>query len=285
MGIYDVKVDEVGRPLSDKITVVADVDALNRRIAAEFGDLLEEKTQRGELLTILAPVGALDYRYFVKEAERRGLSCANLRSINMDEYLDDSGDWIPKTHPLSFRRFMDETFFSLLPQKNRPKPENIVFPDPTDPDAVTQLIDEIGGADVFWSGFGISGHVAFNDPPVMLGEPDDLESFRQSRTRAIEIGEMSTTQMLMGATDGNSEILPRRAVTLGMYEILRTKRMHLTFMRNWHAGVWRRALLGPVTQRFPGSLTQTHPNLAITMTELAAALPRVNTLQATGEHA
>jgi glucosamine-6-phosphate deaminase len=54
-------------------------------------------------------------------------------------------------------------------------------------------------------------------------------------------------------------------------------------MRNWHAGLWRRAFLGPVTQEFPGSLLQEHPNLTITMTELAAAVPMVHTAQATGE--
>lgn len=285
MGIYDVSVSNLPKALRDKITIVENVDALNRRIASEFADLLEQKTERNEMLTIIVPVGAIDYRYFVKEIGRRGLNCRNLRTINMDEYVDDSGEWIPKTHPLSFRRFMDETFFSLIPEADRPEPENIIFPNPHNPEAVTHLIDQIGGADVFWSGFGISGHIAFNDPPAVLGEANDIKSFRLSRTRMIRVGDMSTTQMLMGATDGNSEILPRRAMTVGMYEILKTKRMHLTFMRNWHAGVWRRALLGPVTQEFPGSLAQEHPNVVITMTKLAAALPRVNALQATGEEA
>jgi hypothetical protein len=68
-----------------------------------------------------------------------------------------------------------------------------------------------------------------------------------------------------------------------MYEMLKSRKLHLTFMRNWHAGLWRRALLGPVSQSFPGSLVQEHPNVEITMTELAARLPLVNTAQATGE--
>lgn len=283
MGIYDVSVSGLPGSLREKITVVRDVDALNRSIACEFADLLEEKTERDEMLNAIVPVGPLDFRYFVDEVRRRGLSCRNLRSINMDEYLDNSGRWIEKEHPLSFRRYMEESFFSLLPDRDRPLPENIVFPDPYDPGSLTKLIDEIGGADIFWSGFGISGHVAFNDPPGMVGEPDDLDSFRESRTRIIHVGEMSTTQMLMGATDGNSEVLPRRAITMGMYEILKTKKLHLTFMRSWHAGVWRRALLGPVTQSFPGSLVQMHPDLEVTMTLLASQVPRINTLQATGE--
>ena len=54
-------------------------------------------------------------------------------------------------------------------------------------------------------------------------------------------------------------------------------------MRNWHAGLWRRALLGPVTSSFPGSLLQKHPNLEIIIDRLAAERTIVNTAQETGE--
>lgn len=283
MGLYDLAVSELPATWQRAITVVPNGEELNRRIAAEFADMLEEKAERSEILTVIAPVGPLDYRLFVEEIERRDLSCENLRTINMDEYLDDDGRLIPKNHPLSFRRFMDETFFARLDPAKRPPPEQIIFPDPHEPERVTDLIDEIGGADVCWAGFGITGHVAFNDPPAMLGEADDLESFRASKTRTLTISPMSTAQMLMGGTNGNREVLPSRAVTVGMYEILKSKKLHLTFMRGWHAGLWRRAVLGTVSQCFPGSLVQEHPNVEITMTELAARVPMVNTAQATGE--
>ncbi len=285
MSLYDVTVDKLPAALRSKVTVVRDHAALNNRVAVEFADLLEEKIRCKEMLTIIAPVGPLDYRCFAAEMKKRGLSGRNLRTVNMDEYLDKKDRLIPVSHPLSFRRFMEETFFSQLPKNERPLPENVVFPDPSAPEKVTQLIDEIGGADICWAGFGITGHVAFNDPPAMLGEPADLKSFRNCKTRKLTVSPMSAAQMLMGGVNGNYEALPARAVTIGMYEMLKSKRFHCTFMRNWHAGLWRRAFLGPVTPEFPGSLLQEHPNLTITMTELAAAVPMVNTAQATGEEA
>ena len=283
--LYGIEVKDLPDRLKSRITVVLDWDALNRRIACEFADLLEEREGQGSCLTIIAPVGPLDYRYFVDEAQRRGLSCRRLRTINMDEYLDDAGEWLSTSHPLSFRKYMEDTFFGLLPESDRPESENIYFPDPSDPGGITKLVTEIGGADVCWGGLGISGHFAFNDPPAMLGEPDDLNSFRQCRTREVAISPMSTAQMAMGGTFGNLDILPAKAMTLGMYELLKSRKIHMTFMRNWHAGLWRRAFLGPVTQDFPGSLLQEHPNLEITMTELAARPPTVHTAQATGEDA
>ena len=87
----------------------------------------------------------------------------------------------------------------------------------------------------------------------------------------------------MGGVHGNWDILPRRACTLGMKELYASKRVHLTFIRSWHSGGLRRALFGPVTGEFPGSLMQDHPNLEITMTEIAAAPPIINLSQDTGE--
>jgi glucosamine-6-phosphate deaminase len=283
MDIYSLTVQELPESLKRKVTVVANLDALNQAVAAEFADSLEEKQKAGELLTVIAPVGPLDYRYFAAEVKRRDLSCRHLRTINMDEYLDDQDRLISSDHPLSFRRFMEQTFFSRLDPQARPHPENIIFPDPEKPESVTELIDRIGGADLCWGGLGITGHFAFNDPPEMLGEAEDLESFRNCRTRKLTISPMSRAQMAMGGTNGNLEILPQRAVTIGMYEMLKSRRIQLTFMRSWHAGLWRRALLGEVTSAFPGSLIQEHPNYSIIMTELAAARPLLNVAQATGE--
>ena len=65
--------------------------------------------------------------------------------------------------------------------------------------------------------------------------------------------------------------------------MLKTKHFGQIMMRNWHAGLWRRALLGPVSRGFPGSLLQEHPNLTVTMTELAAAVPLLDAYQDTGE--
>ena len=280
---YELTVNELPERWQGILTVVPTVGDLHRRVAVEFADLLENAIAANRMLTVICPVGPLDYRAVAAEIRRRGLSCEGLRTINMDEYLAPDGNLIPVTHPLSFRRFMEETFFANLPKGSRPAPENVMFPDPDVPGEVTALIDEIGGADICWAGFGITGHVAFNDPPGMTGEPDDLDHFRSCKTRKVTISPMSTAQMAMGGTNGNTEILPRRAVTVGMYEMLKSRRFHLTFMRNWHAGLWRRALLGPVTPSFPGSLLQEHPSLTITMTALAAAPPMVNTAQATGE--
>jgi glucosamine-6-phosphate deaminase len=282
MDIYAVAKDAFSQHTHIPITVVRDHAALNERIAAEFVALLREKSARDEMLVAVLPVGPLDYTFFADAVTREGLSCRNLITYNMDEYLDDHNELIPVDHPLSFRRYMEESFFGRLPEDARPLPENVRFPDPQAPERTTEFFESIGGADIVWGGLGLTGHFAFNDPPEP-GEKFTIEDVRDSRTRCLTICRESMTQMAMGGTNGNVDIIPKRAVTLGMHELRMSKRVHMTFMRSWHAGVWRRAFFGPVTPQCPGSFLQEHANIEITMAEIAAEPPIVNVTQATGE--
>lgn len=274
--------DAFSRRRSFPFTLVDNVDELNRRVARQAVDLIQAANAANRPLLMIVPVGPLDYTYWARLCNEENVSCAGLSTICMDEYLDDADGPIPVNHPLSFRAFVQRTLIDPLRSKLRPDPANVRFPDPHEPGASTALVERFGGADICFGGMGITGHFAFNDPPEP-GEPVVDDDVRRSRTRTLTISRESTTQMAMGGVDGNWDILPRRAVTLGMYELLLSKRIHLTFMRSWHAGVLRRALFGPVTGRFPGSFVQDHPRVEITITRLAARVPLCNLAQATGE--
>lgn len=282
MSIYETDFEDFSRLRPYTFNLVADVDELNRRIAREAVDAIKAAGEAGRQVLMILPVGPLDYGYWARLCNEERVSCEPLISMNMDEYLDEDDAWISEDHPLSFRRFIRSTFIDRLDPELRPDPANIRFPDPDEPEAATALIESFGGADLCIGGFGITGHLAFNDPPEP-GEPLVDEEVRTSRTRKLTISRESTTQMAMGGVNGNLEVLPRRAVTVGMYELLMSKKIHLTFMRSWHAGVFRRALFGPVTGACPGSFVQEHDNVEVTVTRLAARPPVLDVSQATGE--
>lgn len=282
MNIYETEFEDFSRLRPYPFTRVADVDELNRRIAREAVNAIRAAGEAGRQVLMILPVGPLDYHYWATLCNEERVSCEPLVTITMDEYLDENDASISEDDPLSFRRFVRTTFIDRLDPALRPAPENVRFPDPDDPGASTALIESFGGADLCFGGMGITGHLAFNDPPEP-GEPVIDEEVRSSRTRKLTISRESTTQMAMGGVNGNLEVLPRRAVTLGMYELLMSKKLHLTFMRSWHAGVLRRALFGPVTGSCPGSFVQEHDNVEVTVTRLAARPPILNVSQATGE--
>jgi glucosamine-6-phosphate deaminase len=274
--------DDFARHRRFRFDLVANCDELNRKIAREAVDLIKAASAKNRPILIIVPVGPLDYSYWARLLNEEKVSCAGLTTMGMDEYLDDADQAIAHAHPLSFHGYVHRTLVDPLKPKLRPDPANVRFPDPREPEAATALIESFGGADVCYGGMGITGHFAFNDPPGP-GEPMIDDEVRNTRTRRLTIPRESATQMAMGGVNGNWDILPRRAVTLGMYELLLSKRIHLTFMRAWHAGVLRRALFGPVTGRCPGSFIQEHPRVDVTLTRLAAKVPLCNVAQATGE--
>jgi len=279
---YTIPFDEFSRLQQWQFTKVADVAALNQLVAEEVTSALKQVTHEGRKLMVICPVGPLNYSYWASLMNRERTNGTHLVTVNMDEYVGEDGSLVDESHPMSFRRFMQETFFSRLEGNARVPKENIHFPFPECPEAATRLMEAHGGADLCYGGMGLTGHFAFNDPPAP-GEPCDDGQGRNSRTRVIRIGRESQAQMCMGGTGGNWEIIPQSAITLGMYELLLSKCIHLTFMRSWHAGVMRRALFGPVTSRCPGSFIQQHPNVKVTLTELAAQLPLIHVAQRLAE--
>ena len=279
MDYYAVTKDDFHKHSPHRFTVVPDLDALDHRCAEELADIIAANNARGKDTVAILPVGPLRYAIFAEIFNARKLDLSRFISLNMDEYLGPDGELIPEEHPLSFRAFMKKGLVANLDPARNFKLDNLRFPDPHAPEKTTAFIHAVGGADIVYGGFGITGHFAFNDPPEP-DEPADVDAVANSLTRVVTIARESQAQMAMGGTGGNTEILPKTAITIGMKEMRASKKVHLTFMRSWHAALFRRALFGPKDPRFPGSLLQDHPNLEVTLTELAATLPLLNVAQA-----
>ena len=70
-------------------------------------------------------------------------------------------------------------------------------------------------------------------------------------------------------------MIPLRAVTVGMKEILSSRRLHFYCNRPWHNAVVRRVLHGPVTAACPASLLRTHGDAILTVADFVANPPDI----------
>jgi glucosamine-6-phosphate deaminase len=193
--------------------------------------------------------------------------------INMDEYLTADGlDWIPARDPLAFRRHMDERFYGRLHPDLAPPAAHRVWPDPRDPGNVARVIEREGGVDVCFGGVGITGHVAFNDPPEP-GEGTTADAFARLPTRVVRLSRETVLINSVTAARGNIDRIPRLAVTVGMKEILASGKVRLYMNREWQSAIVRKLLHGPVTPAVPASLLQQHPDAHVTITEHVAQEP------------
>ena len=201
------------------------------------------------------------------------VSCRNTLFINMDEYLTDHDGWISQDHLLSFRGYMQRCFYDLLHTDLAPSAIHRVFPDPQEPEAVPRLIDARGGVDACFGGIGINGHLAFNEPPEP-GHAMGIEEFAALPTRVLNLSRETRTINSV-TVGGEISVVPKRAITVGMKEILASRQLRFYCNRQWQSGVIRRALHGPLTPACPASLLRTHPDASVTIAEYVAAPPNI----------
>lgn len=256
---------ELGRGSGVHIRVGGGAEALAQWMAEEIAQVIALNNRLDRPTCLIVPVGPVgQYEPLARIIAEEHLDCTRVTLINMDEFLDDNGHWIDPAHPLSFRGFMDRAFYALLPPSVHFSPENRVFPDPADPGAAGALIAERGGVDVCFAGIGLNGHLAFNEP-----EPVSADEFRARPARVLAIAPESRAHMAVNLSCAIG-LIPERAVTLGMREILAARRLSLYANRPWQCGVVRQALHGPVSALCPASFIQTHADASLTLADFVA---------------
>lgn len=276
MDFYSIPSQDFAKHRNWPFHFVKDTAELNERAARIMVDLIQEKNAAGKPTVLILPTGPLDYRPWAALCNKEKPSLENLTIYLMDEYIADDGKPVPESHPLSFQANMRRAFVDLLDPACKFSFDRVIAPTPDNAGRVSAEILGRGGADFCFCGIGISGHLAFNDPPEPDEADKDLDWVRNCTARVVTMNRETQTQMALLGTHGNWDAIPAQAVTLGVKELLASKKLHMTFMRSWHAGMLRRACFGPISKDCPASLIQEHPNVEVTCTALAAELPFIN---------
>jgi len=269
-----VSAAELGRGQPVQVHVCGNGGALAGAMADAMLHELIRGREEDRGATLIVPVGPVDqFPILARHINERRICCRRTVLINMDEYLSDDGTWIPETHPLSFRAFMKRNFYDLLDASLAPAVENRVFPDPRRPEAIQQIIDARGGVDACFGGIGINGHIAFNEPPEDENAMSPgMFAALPSRVVALACATRTINSVTVG---GEISIVPNRAVTVGMKEILASRRLRFYCNRPWQSAVVRRVLHGPITAACPASLLRTHPDAQLWMADYVAAEPDI----------
>ncbi len=257
-----------------RLEILPDLEALYRDFARRIADDIKANNQAGQPTRLILPVGPVgQYPVLASLCNEEQISWRNVFVFNMDEYCDWQGRPIRPDHPLSFKGFM-QNFFQQLDPPLRPPAEQTRFPDPLNLDDISRRIEAVGGIDTCYGGIGYHGHVAFNEPPISRWYKVTPAQFRQSLTRVVPLASETIVMNSVRATGGNPAALPPMAVTLGMRDILASRRIRLYCQGGaWQRTVLRVALFGEEAVDYPVTLLQNHPDYAIITTEETAQPP------------
>ena len=196
------------------------------------------------------------YAQLVAMHARGRVSFANVRTVNLDEYVG-----IPAGAPGSFARDMNKSLFGRVDID----PALTYLPNgaAADLDAEAEryehLLAGLGGVDLQLLGIGRSGHIGFNEPPSPL----------DSRTRVVTL-DPTTREQNAAAFGGDASRVPTRAITMGVGTIMRAGELLVLATGAAKAAVVAAALHGAVTPMVSASAIQNHPRCTVILDAAAA---------------
>lgn len=187
------------------------------------------------------------YPYLVAANRRGELDFSRVNTINLDEYVGLLPD-----HPQSYRRFMDENLFDQI---NIDKNNTVVARGTGDIEANVQAFREALAEkpiDVQLLGIGVDGHVGFNEPGRVLYDGAHVEELDESTIDA---------NARFFAT---REEVPTRAISMGIGDILRAKKLLLLATGENKAEAMKGLLLNEeLDAQNPATLVKTHPDVTV----------------------
>jgi glucosamine-6-phosphate deaminase len=184
---------------------------------------------------------------------------AKVTMFHLDEYIGMEAD-----HPASFRKFLKERFVDKVPGL---KAVHFVNGDADDPQKECRRVGSLLAdhpIDAAMVGIGENGHLAFNDPPA------DFET--EEPYLVVELDEKCRKQQLGEGWFETLEQVPRRAISMSIRQIMKSKCLIVTVPDERKAEAVKNALEGEVTPMCPASILQQHDNCKIFLDTEAASL-------------
>lgn len=197
------------------------------------------------------------YNCLVEKYRSGELSFAKVRSVNLDEYVGLTPD-----HDQSYAYFMNDNLFGKIDID--PRATNL--PSGVAPDAVAEckryneLLDTLGPQDVQVLGIGHNGHIGFNEPTDRFPKETELVTLTESTIKA---------NARFFATEAE---VPTQALSMGIGQILRAKKIILLANGENKAEILERALFGDVTPYVPASILQFANDVEVYADEEALSL-------------
>lgn len=272
--LMELPVEQLRRRARVAFRLLPNVQALLADFARSIADEIRDGNRRGEPRRLILPVGPVaHYPLLVEICNRERISWKNVHIFQMDEFLDWQGRPLPLDHPLSFEGFLRRELLGRLDAELRPPASQLWTPSPFAPDRISQALAELGGADVCYGGIGYHGHVAFNEPPLSRWYRISVEELRNSLTRVVVLGSDSIVVQSIHCAGGNAAAIPPMAVTLGMRDILASRKIRLYCAAGErHRAIFRITVAGEVTSDYPSTLVQGHADAEV-VTDEATAQP------------
>lgn len=229
--------------------VINEKQEINNLVSNEIIRLVKSNPQAVlGLATGGTPLGI--YEELIKDHQENKTDYSNIITFNLDEYYD-----LDPSHPESYHSYMDKNLFSGI----NINLENTHFPDMNNPESYTNLIEQ-HKIDFQILGVGSNGHIGFNEPGTSF----------ESITHYVTLAE--STRKDNARFFNSLDEVPAKAVTMGLKDIIRSKRIVLIAFGANKAQAIKQLVDGTESETWPVTILQRHPYVTLYLDKEAASL-------------
>jgi glucosamine-6-phosphate deaminase len=239
------------------IKVFEEKKDLGRAAAEQAATAIRNAIRESGHARIIAATGAAQFEFLEVVTKAADIDWRRVEMFHLDEYIG-----LPKSHPASFRRFLEER----LIQKTGMTNYHLLDGD-NDPSAsVRNTSKAIMAApiDIAFVGIGENGHLAFNDPPA------DFET--EEPYLIVNLDEACRLQQVGEGWFTHISETPRQAISMSIRQILKAKEILAVVPDSRKAKAVKACLEGEINPMAPASILRRHENTTVYLDKNSAAL-------------
>ncbi len=249
-----------------RIRVLPDAEIFLNRLN-DTVSRIRESADSGKPFVMILPNPSPGYAKIAARLNAEKISCHHVHTFIMDEYADQDGRIAPESWEFGFGHAFKKFFIANIdPSLRMPEKQVHILTD-ENVGHYSQMIADLGGADIIYIGPGWTGHMAFVDPDAPEFAASSLEEWKTFGTRVCTLSPLTIAQNSLHGCFGSSGDLtavPPKAATIGPADVLAAKHRIATHaitvggsFHSWQRLTTRLCLHGPVTPLVPESVLQT----------------------------
>ena len=236
---------------------------LAQAAANEAAGLIRQAIAARSQTYLIAATGTSQFEFLETLVIQPGIDWGQVTFFHLDEYVG-----LPKTHPASFRRYLQERIVDQV----QPRAFHLLNGDASDPAAEGGRVGELISRqtiDAAFVGIGENGHLAFNDPPA------DFET--EEPYLIVELDEACRRQQVGEGWFESIEAVPTHAISMSIQQILKARNVLCVVPDRRKARAVRDCLELAVSPLHPASILQQHARTTIYLDTESAALLKSST--------
>lgn len=221
-------------------------------------ELIRKAIQTQGFANVILATGTSQFETLNQLLEEKDIDWSKVTVFHLDEYIG-----LPITHSASFRKYLLERFFNLVPQL---KSYHLIDGE-KDPEKECERLSSLIQAhpiDVAFVGIGENGHLAFNDPPA------DFET--EKPYLVVNLDHNCRMQQLGEGWFPDLAAVPTQAISMSIRQIMKSKAIICSVPDLRKAQAVKDCMEGEVTNLHPASILQTHPNCQVFLDQPSSSL-------------